>query len=70
MKLLREIPTIGPIRAALLIPMIQTPHRLRTKRQLWTYCGLGIEKLDSAQQKSPLRRETKRDNKPFSCSEP
>jgi Transposase IS116/IS110/IS902 family len=33
-KLLRQIPCIGPIRAALLIGLIQTPHRFRTKRQL------------------------------------
>ena len=34
MKWLRQIPSIGPIRAALLIALIQTPHRFRTKRQL------------------------------------
>jgi transposase len=39
-KLLRQVPSIGPIRAALLIALIQTPHRFRTKRQLWTYSGL------------------------------
>lgn len=22
--------------------ILQTPHRFRTKRQLWTYCGLGV----------------------------
>jgi len=48
-KLLRQIPGIGPIRAAVLIAMIQTPHRFRTKRQLWTYSGLGLETHDSAQ---------------------
>ena len=35
-KLLREIPCIGPIRAARLIALMQTPHRFRSKRQLWT----------------------------------
>jgi transposase len=49
MKLLSETPTIGPIRAALLIALIQTPHRFRTKRQLWTYSGLAIDTRDSAQ---------------------
>jgi transposase len=49
MKILREIPTIGPIRAALLIALIQTPHRFRTKRQLWTYSGLAVDTRDSAQ---------------------
>ena len=48
-KLLREIPGIGPIRAALLIALMQTPHRFRTKRQLWKYSGLGLETHDSAQ---------------------
>jgi transposase len=48
-KLLRRIPGIGPIRAALLIALMQTPHRFRTKRQLWTYSGLGLETHDSAQ---------------------
>jgi transposase len=42
-KLLREIPFIGPIRAALLLAILQTPHRFRTKRQLWTYSRFGIE---------------------------
>jgi transposase len=48
-KLLRLVPGIGPIRAALLLALIQTPHRFRTKRQLWTYSGLGLETHDSAQ---------------------
>jgi len=32
---LRQIPCIGPIRSALLVALIQTPHRFRSKRQLW-----------------------------------
>ena len=48
-RLLRLIPGIGPIRAALLLALIQTPHRFRTQRQLWTYSGLGLETHDSAQ---------------------
>jgi transposase len=61
-KLLRQIPCIGPIRAAVLIALIQTPHRFRTKRQLWTYSGLGIETHDSAQYRyvdGQLRRSKK-----------
>jgi transposase len=34
---LEQIPCVGPIRAALLIAMMQTPYRFRTKRQLWAY---------------------------------
>jgi transposase len=47
-KLLCQIPSIGPIRAALLIAILQTPHRFRTKRQLWAYGGLAIETHSSA----------------------
>jgi len=48
-KLLRQIPSIGPIRAVLLLALIQTPHRFRTKRQLWSYCGLALETRTSAE---------------------
>src|SRR5437879_2481482 len=48
-KLLRQIPYIGPIRAALLIALIQTPYRFRTKRQLWAYSGLALETHSSAE---------------------
>jgi transposase len=47
-KLLCQIPSIGPIRAAVLIGILQTPHRFRTKRQLWTFSGFGIETHSSA----------------------
>ena len=46
---LRRIPYLGPIRAALLIALIQTPHRFRTKRQLWAYSGLALETHNSAE---------------------
>jgi transposase len=46
--LLCQIPSIGPIRAAVLIGILQTPHRFRTKRQLWTFSGFGIETRSSA----------------------
>jgi len=47
-KRLCQIPSIGPIRAAVLLGILQTPHRFRTKRQLWTYSGFGIETQSSA----------------------
>ena len=46
---LRQIPWVGPIRAALLVALIQTPHRFRTKRQLWAYSGLALETRISAE---------------------
>ena len=39
-KLLCQIPSIGPIRAAVLIGILQTPHRFRTKN-LFQRCGHG-----------------------------
>jgi len=41
-KILCAVPWLGPIRVALLIALIQTPHRFRTKRQLWAYSGLAL----------------------------
>jgi transposase len=48
-KLLRQIPFIGPIRAALLVALMQTPHRFRTKRQLWAYSRFAVETHDSGE---------------------
>jgi hypothetical protein len=48
-KLLRQIPAIGPIRSALLVALLQTPHRFRTKRQLWAYTGFALEARDSGE---------------------
>jgi transposase len=47
-KLLRTVPLLGAIRAAWLIGRVQTPHRFRTKRQFWAYCGLALETRSSA----------------------
>ena len=46
---LRQVPALGPIRSALAVALIQTPHRFRSKRQLWTYSGLGLETRDSGE---------------------
>jgi len=48
-KLLRQIPAIGPIRSALLVAILQTPHRFRTKRQLWAYSGFAVQTYDSGE---------------------
>src|SRR5215469_11296744 len=61
-KRLCEIPSMGPIRAAVLLGILQTPHRFRTKRQLWTYSSLGIEVHSSADHqvvKGHLQRKKK-----------
>ena len=41
-RILETAPGFGPIRAARLVPIVVTPHRFRTRRQFWSYCGLGI----------------------------
>lgn len=41
-KLLTTAPGIGPIRAAQIVAVVVNPHRFRTSRQFWSYCGLGI----------------------------
>ena len=51
MSLLRQIPSIGPIRAVLLIALLQTPHRFRSKRQLWAYSGLALKTHASGEYK-------------------
>jgi len=40
--LLRTIPQLGPIRSALIVAILDTPHRFRTRRQLWNYSGLAV----------------------------
>jgi len=40
--LLQTIPFLGPVRVALLLGIVQTPWRFRTKRNLWAYAGLAV----------------------------
>lgn len=41
-RILQTAPGIGPKRAAQLLAVVVTPHRFRTKRQFWSYCGFGV----------------------------
>jgi transposase len=41
-RLLQTMPGISSIRAAQLLAWGVTPHRFRTKRQFWSYCGLSV----------------------------
>ena len=47
-RVLETAPGIGPIRAAVLIATVITPHRFRSKRQFWSYCGFGVVTRSSA----------------------
>src|SRR5579863_9302521 len=55
----------GPIRAAVLLGILQTPHRFRTKRQLCTLGGLGIETYSSADHRY-VEGQLQRSKKPAS----
>ncbi|MDD9944385.1 MAG: transposase [Myxococcales bacterium] len=41
-RTLETCPGLGPIRVAQVLAAVMSPHRFRTSRQLWSYCGLGI----------------------------
>jgi transposase len=41
-RVLETAPGLGPVRVAQLLPIVITPHRFRTKRQFWTYCGFAV----------------------------
>ncbi len=59
---LRQIPYMGPMRSVLAVALMQTPHRFRTKRQLWAYSGLALETRTSADYRyveGQLRRSKK-----------
>ncbi|MCA1628459.1 MAG: IS110 family transposase [Acidobacteria bacterium] len=47
-KVLRQVPTLGTVRIAQLIAAVATPHRFRSKRQFWSYCGLAVRTRSSA----------------------
>ena len=46
--LLRQVPWLGPVRVALLIALIQTPYRFRTKRTTLGVQRAGSRRLESA----------------------
>lgn len=41
-RLLNTIPFFGPVRVSFLLATMRTPWRFRTKRNLWSYCGLAV----------------------------
>lgn len=59
-SVLRRIPFFGPVRVSLLLAVLQTPWRFRTKRNLWAYTGLAVTTHATAQYelagRTPVRR--------------
>lgn len=75
-KILRSIPYLGPIRVAEILAIMRTPHRFRTKRNLWPYAGLAVVTYSSAdkeivdgqvrkRKRSPLTRGLNRNHNPI-----
>ena len=61
--LLSQIPSIGPIRAALLIALLQTPDRFRTKRQLSGLQRVGDPKPDDSAENQYVSGQLQRSKK-------
>ena len=47
-RILSGLPGFGPVRVGQMIATVGTPHRFRTKRQFWPYCGLAVVTRSSA----------------------
>jgi transposase len=48
-RILKQVPALGPVRIAQLIAAVVTPHRFRSKREFWSYCGLAVVTKASAE---------------------
>jgi transposase len=47
-RLLETAPGIGKIRAAQIVAVVVSPYRFRTRRQFWSYSGLGVTTRSSS----------------------
>lgn len=57
-RLLATAPGIGQVRSSQIVATVISPHRFRTKRQFWSYCGLAVVTRSSSDWE--LDREGKR----------
>lgn len=62
---LQTVPFFGPVRVALLLSILQTPWRFRTKRQLWAYAGLAVVTRTSAEYQFDRGRPVRRPRLPM-----
>lgn len=47
-RILKRVPSLGPVWTSQIIATVITPHRFRTKRQFWAYCGLAVVNRSSS----------------------
>lgn len=45
---LMTVPRLGPVSVAQIIAIVSAPHRFRSKRQFWTYVGLAVVTVSTA----------------------
>lgn len=62
-KVLMSVPGLGEIRTAQIVAATGTPHRFRTKRQYWPYCGFGVVTKNSSEYEI-IDGQRRRRNKP------
>lgn len=63
-KLLIKVAGLGPIRTSQIIAAVGSPHRFRTKRQFWPYCGLAVITHNSSEYQI-VDGQRRRRNKPL-----
>jgi transposase len=59
-KWIRSVPGVGDVRTAQILAVVGTPHRFRTKRQFWAYCGFAVVHFDTDEYDSSLRLKKRR----------
>jgi len=72
-KLITKVPGLGSVRVSQIIATVGSPHRFRTKRQFWPYCGLAVvthmtseyEIVDGQQRRKNKPLQTRGLNKNF-----
>jgi len=48
-KRFKQIPGIGPVHAATISAIVETPHRFANKKKLWMYAGFGLAERSSGE---------------------
>lgn len=63
-KPVKSIDGFGPILTAMFIAEVGSPHRFRSRKQFWTYCGLGVVTRATCEyyvdRKGGIRRDQKK----------
>ena len=62
-KRFRKVPGIGLVRAASYYAVIDTPYRFQKKTQLWVYCGIGLKRRRSGDDRPGRQRRNQNYNR-------